>query len=83
MATANTTSAPNFDIDEDNLQDEISKRLSQARGIADLLGNAKSELLDAGSSGDAAWIVKDLLREADRLVSILANKVRESEQVAS
>jgi len=43
-------------------QDEIDRRLHQAIGIVDLLGNARDSSMDDNSRNNASWAVKDLLK---------------------
>ena len=64
MAEMDSSSTYNLDI-----QSEVSKYLSQALGIVDLLGNLNhNESLDDYAINNASWAAKDLIKRAMDLI---------------
>lgn len=63
-----------------DVYDQLSRRISQARGIADCLGNLDQDddALDDFSVNNATWAIKDLLAQAggyaDALLRIAMRK---------
>lgn len=49
-----------------DIYDQLSRRISQVRGIVDCIGNLDADggSLDDHSTNDAAWAAKDLLAQA-------------------